>query len=187
EFLTGGSGDVADLAPGAKLDELVDLLVLANQEAADELRESMGATASVVRADAMPEIDLLLATPTPSIQVIDIERELARLEEVLRNAIPPERRPAKSGAWSFGQDLTGQLLGGKYRIKALKGKGAFKTVYEGEDEMLGARVAVAVLNPKGARSPMALEHFLDEAKKLTTLDHENIVRWITFDRTGEGL
>src|SRR6185436_19015571 len=46
EFLTGGSGDVADLAPGAKLDELVDLLVLANQEAADELRESMGATAS---------------------------------------------------------------------------------------------------------------------------------------------
>ena len=42
-------------------------------------------------------------------------------------------------------------------------------VYEGEDEMLGARVAVAVLNPKGARSPRALEHFQDEARKLATV------------------
>jgi serine/threonine protein kinase len=141
----------------------------------------------VARAEQQPEIDLLLAAPTPSIQVFDIERELARLEEVLRSAIPPERRPAKTGTWSFGKDLTGESLGGKYRIKTLKGKGAFKTVYEGEDEMLGARVAVAVLNPKGARSPRALEHFQDEAKKLTTLDHENIVRWITFDRTQDGL
>src|SRR5262245_44307936 len=187
EFLAGASADVADLAPGAKPDELVDLLVLANEAAAAELRTPMGATATVSRAEQQPEIDLLLAGPTPSIQVFDIERELARLEEVLRNAIPPERPPAKASTWSFGKDLTGESLGGKYRIKSLKGKGAFKTVYEGEDEMLGARVAVAVLNPKGARSPRALEHFQDEAKKLTTLDHENIVRWITFDRTQDGL
>src|SRR5262245_5840359 len=187
EVLAGASAEVADLAPGAKRDELVDLLVLANEAAADELRTSMGATATVSRVEQQPEIDLLLAGPTPSIQVFDIERELARLEEVLRNAIPPERRPAKASTWSFGKDLTGESLGGKYRIKSLKGKGAFKTVYEGEDEMLGARVAVAVLNPKGARSPMALWHCEDEARKLTTLDHENIVRWITFDRTQDGL
>ncbi len=192
EFLADAGADVAELAPGAKLDELVDLLVLANQDGAEALRGTLGPTASVVRAadgDAsLAHIDLLLAGPTPSIQVFDIERDLARLEELLRNAIPPEKRPAKGGSsWSFGQDLTGELLGGKYRVRGLKGKGAFKTVYEGEDEMLGARVAVAVLNPKGARSPRALEHFQDEAKKLTTIDHENIVRWITFDRTGEGL
>jgi len=187
EFLSSGKTDVANLAPGAKLDELLDLLVLANEAAADELRTTTGTSATVARAENQPEIDLLLAAPTLSIQVFDIERDLARLEEVLRNAIPPERRPAKTGTWSFGKDLTGESLGGKYRIKRLKGKGAFKTVYEGEDEMLGARVAVAVLNPKGARSPRALEHFQDEAKKLTTLDHENIVRWITFDRTTDGL
>ena len=191
EFLSGASADVAALEPGAKLDQLVDLLVLANQDAAESLRESLGPSASVVRPEdedgETPKIDLLLAAHSPSIQVFDIERELARLEELLRSAIPAERRPAKSGTWSFGKDLTGESLGGKYRIKRLKGKGAFKTVYEGEDEMLGARVAVAVLNPKGARSPRALEHFQDEAKKLTTLDHENIVRWITFDRTQDGL
>lgn len=200
EFLEA-SRDVAALEPGAKLDQLVDLLVLANQDAAEELRGTLGPSASVVRPEDVsadevsadesgdgPHIDLLLAGPTPSIQVFDIERELARLEEVLRNAIPPEKRPAKGGStWSFGRDLTGELLGGKYRVKKLQGKGAFKTVYEGEDEMLGARVAVAVLNPKGARSPRALEHFQDEARKLTTIDHENIVRWITFDRTVEGL
>src|SRR5262245_19775229 len=124
DFLEGVSADVADvadLAPGAKLDELVDLLVLANEEAADDLRRSLGATASVARGDDAPAIDLLLAGPTPSIQVFDIERELASLEEVLRNAIPPERRPAKTSDWSFGKDLTGELLGGKYRIKRLKG------------------------------------------------------------------
>ncbi|NOT31814.1 MAG: serine/threonine protein kinase, partial [Planctomycetes bacterium] len=191
EFLSDAGQDVAGLEPGAKLDQLVDLLVLANQDGAESLRATLGPAASVVRpegtAEAGPQVDLLLAAHSPSIQVFDIERELARLEEVLRNAIPAERRPAKSSTWSFGQDLTGDLLGGKYRVRGLKGKGAFKTVYEGEDEMLGARVAVAVLNPKGARSPRALQHFQDEAKKLTTLDHENIVRWITFDRTGEGL
>ncbi len=187
EFLSDAGADVAALAPGAKLDELVDLLVLANGDAAEALRSSLGPGASVARAEDAAGIDLLLAGPTPSIQVFDIERELARLEELLRAAIPAEKRPAKGGTWSFGRDLTGELLGGKYRVKKLQGKGAFKTVYEGEDEMLGARVAVAVLNPKGARSPRALEHFQDEARKLTTIDHENIVRWITFDRTAEGL
>jgi hypothetical protein len=189
DFLSSGTADVALLAPGAKLEQLVDLLVLANRNGAEGLRESLGPGASVVRAEEAARVDLLLPSPpTSAIQVFDIERELARLEEVLRNAIPPEKRPAKSeDAWSFGRDLTGELLGGKYRIKGLKGKGAFKTVYEGEDEMLGARVAVAVLNPKGARSPWALELFQDEAKKLTTLDHENIVRWISFDRTADGL
>ncbi|HEX6884268.1 MAG TPA: hypothetical protein VF530_12895, partial [Planctomycetota bacterium] len=168
----GASRDVAALEPGAKLDELVDLLVLANQEGADALARSIGPSASVLRqetegegiSDQAPPIDLLLGATTPSIQVFDIERELARVEEVLRRAIPEERRPAHSGAWSFGQDLTGQVLAGKYRIRGLKGKGAFKTVYEGEDEMLGARVAIAVLNPKGARSHRALEHFQDEAR-----------------------
>jgi hypothetical protein len=75
--------------------------------------------------------------------VFDIERELARLEEILRNAIPAERgrRRAAPGRSARSHRPAAR---GKYRIRRLKGKGAFKTVYEGEDEMLGARVAVAV-------------------------------------------
>src|SRR5262245_41040148 len=57
EFIAGATSDVVDLAPGAKLDELVDLLVLANEAAADELRTTMGASATVARAEQQPEID----------------------------------------------------------------------------------------------------------------------------------
>jgi serine/threonine protein kinase len=179
-----GVFDVAGLEPGEQLAELVDLLVLANQGASEELLSTLQIDLGFHREDEA--IDLLVPQ-SPSVQVFDLERSLAALEEVLRRAIPPELQPKSAVERALERDLTGELLGGKYRVKTLKGRGGFKSVYEGVDEMLGARVAIAVLNPKGARSYRALEHFQDEARVLTTLDHENIVRWITFDRTPDGL
>ncbi|MEM7205354.1 MAG: bifunctional serine/threonine-protein kinase/formylglycine-generating enzyme family protein [Planctomycetota bacterium] len=85
------------------------------------------------------------------------------------------------------ESLTGTLLGGKYRVGRLLGKGGVGEVYEATDEMLGASVAVKVLNAKAAQRPEALERFLGEAKVLTNLDHENVIRWITFDKTEGGL
>ncbi|MBL8223143.1 MAG: DUF1579 family protein, partial [Bryobacterales bacterium] len=41
--------------------------------------------------------------------------------------------------------LTGQLLGGKYRVLRLLGEGGFGAVYEASDELLGAHVAIKVL------------------------------------------
>jgi serine/threonine protein kinase len=60
-------------------------------------------------------------------------------------------------------------------------------VYEAVDAMPGATVAVKVLNDKAARLPTALQEFLDEARRITSLDHESIVRWITFDTTPDGM
>lgn len=103
------------------------------------------------------------------------------------NERPRVREPCGAGEERHEEDLSGKLLGGKYRVKRLKGRGGFGNVYEAVDEMLGARVAIKVLNPRAEDSPRAVEHFLREAKLLTAIDHENIVRWITFDRTSDGL
>jgi len=133
------------------------------------------------------------ATTTPAaaaLEVVLADEPLALAAEQLGRA----HRPAAGAATPSGalaalqpEALVGHVLGGKYRIVALKGRGGFGTVYEAVDSMLGATVAVKVLNERAARSPTALSEFLDEARRLTSLDHENIVRWITFDSTREGL
>lgn len=113
--------------------------------------------------------------------VVEAEDALAAASESLRVARKPSAPTADDDA------LVGQVLGSKYRIVKLKGRGGFGTVYEAVDSMLGATVAVKVLNEKAARSPTALQEFLAEARRITSLDHENIVRWITFDTTPDGL
>lgn len=182
-----GIVEIEELEPGEALRDLVDVLVLANRDAFEELKTTLPANSPAsFRVEAAGIEQDLLAGQTTPVRVFELERALARVEQVLKEALPEHERPPDT-EWSFGRDLTGQLLGGKYRIKALKGIGGFKAVYEATDEMLGARVAVAVLKPKGARSRLALDNFRREAQLLTSLDHENIVRWITFDRTQDGL
>ncbi|MBL8728396.1 MAG: SUMF1/EgtB/PvdO family nonheme iron enzyme [Planctomycetes bacterium] len=98
-------------------------------------------------------------------------------DDVSLSAAPGERRI----------DLNGKVLSGKYRILRLRGEGGLGSVWEAKDEMLGATVAVKVLHAGAARDHDALGRFLGEAKLLTSLDHPNVVRWITFDRTRDGL
>jgi serine/threonine protein kinase/formylglycine-generating enzyme required for sulfatase activity len=98
-------------------------------------------------------------------------------DDVSLSAAPGERRI----------DLNGKVLSGKYRILRLRGEGGLGSVWEAKDEMLGATVAVKVLHAGAARDHDALDRFLGEAKLLTSLDHPNVVRWITFDRTRDGL
>jgi serine/threonine protein kinase len=70
---------------------------------------------------------------------------------------------------------------GKYRIKRLIGEGGMATVYEGEHEMLGTRVAIKVLNPILSSNAQIRERFKNEAKLMAALDHPNITKVIDFD------
>ncbi len=101
--------------------------------------------------------------------------------------VPPRRAALLPAARGSRRDLTGEVLGGKYRVLRLLGEGGCGTVYEAVDEMLGAAVAVKVLTTDAAGRDDALQQFLGEARLLTSLDHPNVVRWITFDRTPGGL
>jgi serine/threonine protein kinase/formylglycine-generating enzyme required for sulfatase activity len=114
---------------------------------------------------------------------IAVVRADASLEEFGRLLRMSLQRLERSDA----SRLVGQVLRGKYRIVRFLGRGGFGSVYQAVDEMLGAPVAVKVLNPELEDEPEVLASFQAEARLLTNLDHPNIVRWITFDRTEEGL
>ena len=175
--------DVAVLEPGEPIEALVDAVLLAQQDA-DATRESPSARVSAFRLEtARGHWDLL---GDDTVEPERLQGSIRELQQLMSGCLdhatqlPPEDELEEL-------DLSGMLLGGKYRVKRLKGRGGFGNVYEAVDEGLGARVAIKVLNRRAEGSPRAVEHFLREAKLLTTIDHENIVRWITFDRTEDGL
>jgi serine/threonine protein kinase len=68
--------------------------------------------------------------------------------------------------------LTGHVLGGRYRIESLIGRGGMADVYRATDTMLARTVAVKVLS---GRADGDGERFLREARSMAKLNHRNIV------------
>jgi predicted Ser/Thr protein kinase len=73
-------------------------------------------------------------------------------------------------------DLQGMLLGGRYRVVKLLGRGGMGAVHVARDEQLGSDVAVKVVREALLDDPTALARFKREAKLLPELVHEHIVR-----------
>jgi serine/threonine-protein kinase len=64
------------------------------------------------------------------------------------------------------------MLGGRYRIEALIGRGGMSDVYRGTDVMLKRQVAIKILTD---RSEDLRQRFLREAQSMARLNHQNIV------------
>lgn len=72
-------------------------------------------------------------------------------------------------------DLSGQVVGPRYRLIRRVSAGGFSTVYEGRDEESNERVAVKVLNlPPGKRSWIR-QRFAFEVAALQSIDHPSVV------------
>jgi serine/threonine-protein kinase len=80
----------------------------------------------------------------------------------------------------------GTTIDDKYEIVREIGRGGFGAVCEAIDRSIGAKVAIKFLNPQVARSKESLEAFKAEAKRVTDLEHPNIVGWKTFGETDDG-
>jgi tRNA A-37 threonylcarbamoyl transferase component Bud32 len=78
--------------------------------------------------------------------------------------------------------VTTRLLGGRYRLGPLLGRGGMAEVYEGHDERLDRAVAVKVLRPEMAADNGVRDRFEAEARSAARLSHPNVVA--VFD-TGE--
>ena len=71
--------------------------------------------------------------------------------------------------------LIGTLFDGRYRVIRRLGSGGMANVYLAEDEELGRRVAIKVLDDKHANDEQFVERFRREAKNAASLSHPNIV------------
>jgi eukaryotic-like serine/threonine-protein kinase len=71
--------------------------------------------------------------------------------------------------------LLNTLFDGRYRIVRKLGSGGMANVYLAEDEVLGRRVAIKILNDRHAGDDQFVERFRREAKNAASLSHPNIV------------
>src|SRR5438132_7819569 len=71
--------------------------------------------------------------------------------------------------------LLNTLFDGRYRILRKLGTGGMANVYLAEDEVLGRRVAIKILNDRHAGDDQFVERFRREAKNAAALSHPNVV------------
>jgi serine/threonine protein kinase len=71
--------------------------------------------------------------------------------------------------------LIGTVFDGRYRIVRKLGAGGMADVYLAEDQELGRRVAIKILNDRHAADGQFIERFRREAKNAAGLSHPNIV------------
>jgi len=71
--------------------------------------------------------------------------------------------------------LIDTLFDGRYRIVRKLGAGGMANVYLAEDQELGRRVAIKILNDRHANDDQFVERFRREAKNAAALSHPNIV------------
>jgi serine/threonine-protein kinase len=76
---------------------------------------------------------------------------------------------------------------GAYRIVSQLGSGGMGTVFVGQHELIGRKVALKVLHPAYALNPEIARRFLQEAQLANSVASENIVEVEDFVSTPEGL
>lgn len=96
-------------------------------------------------------------------------------------------KSALDAASADTQKLIGQVLGNKYRIEAVIGRGGMGVVYQGQDLDLSRSVAVKVLHAAFSRHQIITRRFEREARSAAGLSHPNIVQVHDSGETKDGL
>jgi serine/threonine-protein kinase len=83
-------------------------------------------------------------------------------------------------------DRSGELIHGRYRLLRMLGRGGMGTVYLAQHIALARTFAVKLLNPRYASRADIAERFLQEAKAVSRIEHDNVVGVTDFGTTDDG-
>lgn len=99
-----------------------------------------------------------------------------------RGAAPSEPEIETSSEGGPGWvPAVGEHFGGTYRILKNLGEGAMGVVLLGRDVRLERDVAIKLIHPDYVASPEAHQRFLEEARAMARVRHENVVEIFAFD------
>ncbi len=96
------------------------------------------------------------------------------------DAGPPEQRHKDP------DDRSGDVIHGRYKLLRQLGKGGMGTVYIARHTTLPKTFAVKLLNARYAKRPDIAERFLQEARAVSLIEHDNVVGVIDFGRDDDG-
>jgi len=83
------------------------------------------------------------------------------------------------------ETLQGKVLGGRYRLEHQLGEGGFGTIWRAEQLVLGATVAIKLIDLAIARQAGALERFLREAQAAAALRSPHVVQVLDYGVDGD--
>ena len=93
------------------------------------------------------------------------------------------RLTSTSSVEDEGRFVPGTLLGGRYRILGLLGRGGMGEVYRATDLMLGQSVALKFLPAEASHNPRLLERFHGEVRVARLVSHPNVCRVLRYRRS----
>ena len=81
---------------------------------------------------------------------------------------------------------TGELIGGRFRVDKLLGKGGFGAVFRATHVVTQQELVLKVLKPNLGEDEMQVKRFLQEARTASKLSHPHTVRVYDFGQTDAG-
>jgi len=84
-------------------------------------------------------------------------------------------------------NLVGKTIFGDYHIRKKLGEGGMGAVFLAENKSIDQRLAIKVLHGDAAQNAEMVERFNREARAISRLTNQNIIRVFVFGRTPEGL
>ncbi len=92
--------------------------------------------------------------------------------------LPTSSNVARKAQWI---PAPGEMLASNYRVTKLLGEGAMGVVLLAKDVRLERDVAIKLIHPDYVASPESHQRFLDEARAMARVRHENVVEIFAFD------
>jgi hypothetical protein len=111
-----------------------------------------------------------------------IDRSSEASDDTLhRPASTPPSAPSRpishsSGSLPHGRFLPGMVIGGRYRMVSMLGRGGMGEVYRADDLVLGQQVALKLLPSELANDPERLDRFRQEVRAARQVSHPNVCR-----------